>query len=354
MQDQKEKTILFTGGGTIGPVTPLLALYEELVKKHPEWTYQWVGTKSGPEKELIQKHNIDFFTLPEVKLDRFFSLRNFIAPFRMIFALIKANQFLKAHKPDIVITAGGYVSVPIVWMAWLKRIPAYVHQLDIRPGLANKLMAPFAKRISVTFTESLRHFPEKKTKKTGAPVRKEMFEPSTNTFTFDEKPLVFIFGGGTGAQAINDLTWSVINELTAQFNVLHLTGKGKNDISINTSSYVQKEFLSNEMAEAMNKADVVVTRGGLGTMLELAALKKSAIVIPIPNSHQEDNAWLLKETDSAIVLDQNRLSPQLFASEIASLVKNTEKQSELKKNIVQFYDQNAVQKMADIVESLVN
>ena len=348
----KKKTILFAGGGTIGPVTPLLAIYEELKKRHPEFLYQWVGTVSGPERKLVAEKDLPFYTLPEVKIDRFLSLRNLIMPFRMIGACIKANKVLKQSGADFVITAGGYVAVPLFWMARLRGVSTHVHQLDVRPGLANKLMSPFAKSISVTFESSLKDFPVKKTKFTGAPVRSEIFQPSTDNLNFSiDRPTVFIFGGGTGAASLNELVWAGLEDLASTANIIHLTGQNKGDSRIKHEGYIQKDFLTTEMSEAYAKADLVVTRGGLGSLLELAALKKPAIIIPIPGSHQEDNAALLSKTNSAVVLDQMRMRPQIFAAEVIRVLKNKDLLNKLSENISQFYLSDSASKIVNQLEA---
>ncbi len=347
--NEDKKTILFAGGGTIGPVTPLLAVYEELKSSYSKWSYLWVGTKNGPERKLIAQKQISFYTLPMVKLDRFFSLRNIVSPFLLIYACIKAWKLLNELKPNAIITAGGFIAVPLVWMAWLKKIPSHIHQLDIRPGLANKLMSPFAKTISVTFPASEQDYKKGKTTVTGGPVRQEIFTPITTAFTFDNNlPVLFIFGGGTGAQALNEFVWGGLEELTKFANIIHITGKDKGN-TIQADNYRQKEFLTDEMAEAYDKADLVVTRGGLGTFLELSALKKPAVIIPIPNSHQEDNAEILWNEKAAHILDQTSLSPQLFAAQLKKIISDKEKLAEYGKKIHSFYQKEASSKIANII-----
>lgn len=349
--ERNKTTVLFAGGGTIGPVTPLLAIYDEMKKTSPEFSYQWVGTTTGPERELVAEKHLTFHTLPSVKIDRFISGRNLIMPFRMIFACIQAWKLLKLVKPSLIVTAGGFVAVPLVWMAKVKGIPAHIHQLDVRPGLANKLMMPFAKTISVTFSGSLQDFPKGKTTVTGAPVREQVLQSTTDTFSFaNDKPIIFVFGGGTGAQALNEFVWGSLEELTNFCNIIHLTGRDKS-ADLHADGYIQKEFLTNEMAEAYKKADLVVTRGGLGTFLELAALKKPAVVIPIPNSHQEDNAAVLWEAKAALVLDQTTLSPQLFAAQIRKLLESKEKQNNYAKAISHFYQKDAAKKIVEILQT---
>ena len=152
------KKIMLSGGGTGGSVTPLLSLAEELIKEDKDIDLSFVGAKNGPEKELIagfKGKEIRFLTLPSGKLRRYFSAANFFDIFKIIGAFFKSLAVLRQERPAIVISAGSFVSVPLVWAAACRRIPILIHQQDIRPGLANKLMAPFARVITVTFEKSL-------------------------------------------------------------------------------------------------------------------------------------------------------------------------------------------------------
>lgn len=348
------RRILFVGGGTAGPVTPLLAVMRELQRRDPDASFHWVGTYKGPERALIAREHIAFTPILSAKIDRFFSLRNFIAPLLFIASCWQARRILKDERPNVIVAAGAFVSVPVVWMGKLMKIPAIIHQLDVRPGLANKLSAPAAKAITVTFPSSLKDFSETKTTCTGAPVRPEILIPKTNVLPLrTDKPVVLIFGGGTGAQAINEFTASSIDELTQHAQIIHITGKGKGSGKIDKPDYHPFDFLAEEMGEALHKADIVVTRAGLGTFLELAALKKPAIVIPIPNSHQEDNAAMLWEAQAAVVLDQTQLSPQEYANKIVSLLNDRQKQAQLSANITKFYQPDSAVKIVDKIGEIL-
>lgn len=351
---QGHKRILFAGGGTAGSVTPLLAVFDELKENHTDLEFHWVGTKDGPERKLVGQRSIAFSQIPVAKIDRFFSLRNIIMPFIFMWACFKAIKILKTHQPDLIVAAGGFVAVPIVWMARFKKIPSIIHQLDVRPGLANKLMAPFAKTITVTFEKSLKDFSKKKTVWTGAPVRKDILQSRTHKLLLSaDKPVILIFGGGTGALAINEMVWSALDELTDHAQIIHITGKGKAQVSLTHDDYYQYEFLADEMGEAYQQADLVVTRAGLGTMLELAALKKPAVIIPIPSSHQEDNASLLNSANAAVILDQTKLSPHIFASKIVSILKDEKRREELSANISRFYRPDAIDKMVEKIRQIL-
>jgi len=321
--------LMLTGGGTLGPVTPLLAVAEALRIFDPHVALVWVGTPRGPESEVVRAANIFFYALATPKLSRHAPAKWVLIPFALVWSLYRAYRLLKREKPDVVVSAGGYVSVPIIWMAALLRIPSWIHQQDLRAGLANKLMAPFADRISVAWETSLKDFDASKTLYLGNPVRASILSGSAERgrerFGFSDSRLtVIVMGGGTGAAWINDMVGRIGRELEAQANVFHMTGVGKRS----TLSH-SVELVNEGMADIYAMADVVVCRAGMGTISELAALKKAAIVIPIPNSHQEENAKILEDNGAAVILHQTQTTPQVLLTNILTLLHDDAKREQV-------------------------
>jgi UDP-N-acetylglucosamine--N-acetylmuramyl-(pentapeptide) pyrophosphoryl-undecaprenol N-acetylglucosamine transferase len=148
--------ILLTGGGTGGSVTPLLALTDKLGKTNFE--YLWIGTRKGIEKEMIRKEKINFKAISSTKLRRYFSPLNLLIPFQLVIGFIQSVFIIIKFRPQWIISAGGFVSVPVVWAGWLLGRKILIHQQDAKAGLANKLMAPFARVATVTFEKSLRDY----------------------------------------------------------------------------------------------------------------------------------------------------------------------------------------------------
>lgn len=300
--------IMFSGGGTAGSVTPLLALAERFT----DHELFFVGTRQGVERQLVT--HLTYLTLPAGKWRRYFSLHNFIDLFAIIIAFYKAWYLLLKYRPAVVVSAGGFVSVPLVWAAWWCNIPTVVHHQDIRMSLATRLMKPFASVLT-------------KATDIGNPVRS--LTVTTHQLQLDQSvPTVLIMGGGTGAKAINDL---VTEELCESFNVIHIIGKDKMDHPITHSRYQGYPLLIEEFPEALHKADVVVCRAGFGTISELASLGKASIIIPIPQSHQEDNAQWVERHHAAIVLNQSDLTAQkLIATLQQALVQRVQLESNMK------------------------
>lgn len=338
--------ILMTGGGTLGPVTPLLAVAAEWRKREPDVKISWVGTPSGPEKVLIEGAKIDFYALQAPKFDRTRLWTLPIVPVLMLWSAVRAFGLLKHLQPDLVMSAGAYVSVPVAWMARLRGVPVWIHQLDVVPGLANKLMAKVATRISVTWPESQAAFPARKTEVVGAMARKfvkvgeQQMARERYAFSAD-KPTVLVMGGGTGAAKLNEMMSIIAPELLQIANVLHLTGKGKmlGALTALGGNYVAVEFLHEGMADAYAVADVVVARAGMGTIAELAALGKPTVLIPIPDSHQEANAKALVDRQAADSVDY--LTPQTLMQAIKRLLDDAVRRTELSHHIRGIFALNA-------------
>ena len=294
-----KKPILMTGGGTLGPVTPLIAVAKAWQREDPDVVVEWIGTPEGPEREVVESYGYHFQSLFVPKLARHAWWTWPLIPLQLAVSCQKAYVMLKDMQPSIVFTAGGFTSVPIVWAAKLLKIPTWVHQLDVQPGLANKLMAPMATRVSVTWEESAEAFGAEKTLVVGGMVRPDIREGSRERFLRSykldpERKTVLVFGGGTGATQINRTLDVIIEQLTGSLNVIHLTGKSKmgEEEESTLPHYVKLEFLNEDMKDALAAADVVVARAGMGTMLELIALHTPSVLIPLPGSQQEANARL--------------------------------------------------------------
>jgi UDP-N-acetylglucosamine--N-acetylmuramyl-(pentapeptide) pyrophosphoryl-undecaprenol N-acetylglucosamine transferase len=206
--------VLMTGGGTMGPVTPLLAIAEEWRAQDPTIHVSWIGTPQGPERDVVQRRGYTFTSARVPKLDRTRPWKLPLVPFAFLAALYGAWKYLRTERPDWILSAGGFVSVPYVMMGRVMGIRSWVHQLDIQPLLANKLMAPFTSKISVTWPESAAAFATEKTVVVGAVVRQEIWHGrgalAKERFGLREgMPTVLILGGGTGALAINEAAAAV-------------------------------------------------------------------------------------------------------------------------------------------------
>ena len=168
------KKIILTGGGTAGHVTPNLALIPSLQERGYEIRY--IGSYQGMEKKLIEDAGIPYSGISSGKLRRYFDLKNFSDPFRVIKGYEEACRLLKEFKPDVIFSKGGFVAVPVVMAARHRHIPTIIHESDMTPGLANKLCIPSAKKVCCNFPETLQYLPAEKAVLTGSPIRAELLK----------------------------------------------------------------------------------------------------------------------------------------------------------------------------------
>lgn len=342
MTDKKKKKIVLTGGGTAGHVTPNIALLPFLKEAGYEVVY--IGSVNGIERELIQDCGIRYVGVPTGKLRRYFDLKNFTDPFRVVGGFLKARSFLKKYRPDVVFSKGGFVSVPVVRAAAALKIPCVIHESDMTPGLANKLCFKAASKVCCNFPETVEKLPRGKAVLTGTPIRGDLFtgsreeglrlcgfadpaaEAAENTgaqiagagnapaenatavnsaaqgagagITPEEnasmesaqkpgagkasKPVLMIMGGSQGALSVNEAVRRHLDELLPDFNIVHLCGAGKYDASKEgISGYKQFEYVKEDLKHLFAAADVIVSRAGANAIFEILALQKPNLLIPL-------------------------------------------------------------------------
>lgn len=279
------KRIIFTGGGSSGHVTPNIALFPKL--KELGYEIHYVGTEDGIERELIEKEGITYHPIRAGKLRRYIDLKNISDSFRVLQGFIDANRVIRRVKPDIVFSKGGFVSSPVIWAAYLNRIPSLIHESDYTPGLANKLSMPFTDKICYTFPETIKYLPNNKGIITGIPVRENILSGEAargrRICDFSEaKPTILIIGGSLGSQAINKNIRAILKDLLKDYQVAHICGKGGIDESLTgVKGYKQFEYVNEELPDLFELADLVISRAGATTLFELLALKKPNLLIPL-------------------------------------------------------------------------
>lgn len=328
--------LLLVGGGTLGPAAPLLAIVE-VAKSNGIEVVGFVGTGNGPERILVASFGVPFFSVWAGKWRRYWDIRNILAPLVTLFGVVQAHRIISKLKPDIVVSGGSFVGVPVIIAARLLGVKTIAHQQDVLPSLANKIVARLVDRITVTFPETAAAFPKEKTAVTGNPVRPSMLrgdrERAIHHFDLEpELPTLFVFGGGSGAQALNDLVERALPKLTEFCQVLHATGVGKFSRRLllqKNPRYHPIEIFAETMPDAYAVADLVLARAGIGTITELSMLGKPAIIVPIPYSHQEQNAARLAGAHAAEVCVQSELTPDRLAEMVRDLMMNKQRRDAL-------------------------
>ena len=346
--------IMFSGGGTMGSVSPLVAIIEELLSKNKVQpnAIVWVGTYSGPERKLMAKYDIQYEAIPAGKLRRYFSWQNFVDPFKIIAGFFLSYNLMTKYRPDIVISAGGFVSVPLAFAAKLYGSKIMIHQLDLDPGLANKIMARVADVVTVSWQDLVSKFKKNNAVWVGTPIRRKILQPITSILDprleiHEDRPLILVMGGGTGALEINRLVSKLLPELLDQYQVVHLTGPDKMigvELPDKEAKYYQAfDYIDEELGYLMNMANVIISRAGIGSLTEIFAINKPAIIIPMPKSHQEINAKYFETKGAIKIVEQGDNAAAELLKTIEDIINQSDINSALLEESNTFVNKNATQ-----------
>ncbi len=319
--------MLFTGGGTAGHVTVNMALIPIFQKEG--YTIDYIGSHDGIERELIgQMNDVTYHSISTGKLRRYMSIENFKDPFKVMKGVMQAWRIIGKTKPSIIFSKGGFVSVPVVLAAKLRRIPTIIHESDYTPGLANKLSIPFVNQVLTTFPETLEYVPEKKSTYVGAVVREELFTGSEEVgyqltgFT-KRKPVLLIMGGSSGSEKLNTIIRNCLDDILQHFQVIHICGTGHLDPAIKQEGYVQYEYVQDELKDMFAITDYVVSRAGSNAIFEFLALQIPMLLIPLSRAasrgDQIVNAKSFAKQRFAQVIEEESLEEESFVSELEQL-----------------------------------
>ena len=352
------KHIVLTGGGTAGHVTPNIALIPKLQEKGFQISY--IGSYNGIEKSLIQELGIPYYGISSGKLRRYFDIKNFSDPFRVLKGYSQAKKLMKQLKPDVVFSKGGFVTVPVVLAAKKRKIPAIIHESDMTPGLANKLCLSSATKICCNFPETVSTLPADKAVLTGTPIRQELLhgdkEAARNFCGFSsDKPVLLVIGGSLGAASVNENVRKILPELLKEFQVIHLCGKGKTDSSLeHTAGYVQYEYIKEELPDLFALADIVISRAGANAICELNALAKPNLLIPLSaNASRGDqilNARSFERQGYSMVLEEEEITESVLMDSIHKLYENRNSYIEAMKSSKQL---DSINQIVSIIESCI-
>ena len=349
------KRIVLTGGGTAGHVTPNIALLPRL--KELGYDIHYIGSYEGMEKKLIEDCGIPYYGISSGKLRRYFDVKNFSDPFKVLKGYGQARKLLKKLKPDVVFSKGGFVSVPVIFAAKRCHIPAIIHESDITPGLANKLAIPNAYKVCCNFPETLKYLPADKAILTGSPIRSELLSGNRqNALNYchltEEKPVILVVGGSSGSQFINEVVRGILPELLKNYQVIHLCGKGNLAKSLHgTPGYAQFEYANQELSDMFALSDIVISRAGANSICELLALHKPNILIPLSaNASRGDqilNAHSFEQQGFSMVIEEENLSNVVLLDAVQKLYENRDQYITAMKESKQM---NSVETVVQIIE----
>lgn len=363
------KSILFAGGGTGGHIAPLLAVMEAVKKQDPSIKCLYVGTSSDLKSVLLKNSELDFesFSISAGKLHRFLTVRQLKETWGFFKGMIQAEGLIRKLKPNAVFCKGSMVSVPIAFAASRHGIPIYSHESDVIPGLANRLISKKAQTIFTSYPVSeYKKLPAEKLRYTGQPVRELFRNIPKRALRLDNRtvdatqPVISVIGGSQGARRINQLVSDSWSELLEKTQVIHICGSLEYSALLEKAQALPKHlqeklfllnFVNEELPQIFMISTGIISRAG-GTIAELAAVKKTVILLPLSTAaqnHQVANARVLAEKDAAIVLDETTTTSSELAKAVMTLLDEPKTRKDLEQAIAQFDRPEAARDMANSI-----
>jgi UDP-N-acetylglucosamine--N-acetylmuramyl-(pentapeptide) pyrophosphoryl-undecaprenol N-acetylglucosamine transferase len=360
------KKIVITGGH----LTPALAVIDEL-RAQGGWEILFIGRThaseldqaTSVESQIIPKMGINFVPIITGRIYREISLTAIFSFLKIPLGFGQSLFNLLKFRPDVILSFGGYLSVPIVFAGWLLGIPIVCHEQTTVKGLATRFNLLFARIIAVSWPEILNAFPKGKAVLTGNPIRKEL--------GFTEKlPLIFVTGGNQGSHIINRTVADILSRILLKANVFHQCGhlttygdlkklelvKNQLPTSLKPRYQVHSYISGESMGTLLNQADLVISRGGINTITELMALGKPAILIPHPRIYQDEqlrNAQMMAKTGLARIILQRDLSPEKLYGQILEMLNDLPKYEQPARKAQKLVKLNAAKKITGILREVV-
>jgi len=327
------KSVIFSGGGSGGHTIPAMTLIKALRKISPDLKIYYIGGKGSFEEELVTPLVDKYYPISTGKLRRYFSVENFKDVFRVLLGIIQSTFILLrfSSKNSLLFSTGGFVSVPAVIGAFITRKRIVVHEQTARAGLANRIASKFADEILLSFEDKAGFFPKGKKRVVGYPVRDECFTEEVEKIVFNgkdfthwDKPIIFVTGGGNGAELINQMIFDLRKSLEDRYTIIHQVGK--NFIHKygphKSENYLPMAFVGKEMIDLFKMAEIVISRAGAGTVSELLALKKKSIFIPLKiaqNNEQLYNAKEAEESLGSVIITEDEFDQETLLQAIGEL-----------------------------------
>ena len=330
--------LIIAGGGTGGHVYPGISLAREWLSRDSSNEVAFVGTAHGIEAKILPREGFELFTISVGRLKGQRALTKVMTLAGLIVSMIQSLKILIGYKPELVIGVGGYASGPLVLAAWMHGIKTCIQEQNSIPGITNKILGKFVKRIFISFPETADYFSEKKVSLTGNPIRKEIAEMDFDR-TETGKNTLLIFGGSQGAHRINTAMIEALpflDQLKDRLDVIHQTGESDLEeahlaYSENVFGAEVEAFIYN-MPEYYRKADLLICRAGATSIAEILCSGLPAIFVPFPfaaDNHQEINALSLVKRDAAEMIIEKELTGQVLGNRIKELITDEDKRREM-------------------------
>lgn len=382
--------LLITGGH----FSPALAIIEKLRQDNEILV---VGRKTAFEGDstlsyeyiVCKQLNIHFQEIRTGRLSRKFTRHSIPSVFKMPLGLADAARIIHKFKPDVILTFGGYIGLPVAFAAFSSKIPIIIHEQTLGAGLSNKIIGKFATKICISFESSRKYFTQSKIVLTGNPIRSEVFEvkkgldeigdlayrPASLSRQRGEPagagslPIIYITGGSTGAHAINDIVLQTIKKLLENYIIIHQTGESnlthdyekltelRNNLPQNLKKrYVLRKYIMpGEIGWVLSVANLIIARAGINTVCEILALEKVCLLIPLPHGQKEEqlaNAKLIQKVGTGEYILQNDLNPNSLLSKIDLIMTHIQDYQVHRKDALKLIFPDATFRLINVIQSL--
>lgn len=322
----------------------------------------YIGSRSGGDRKMVEEAGLRFQGVFCGKLRRYFSWENFLDFFKIPIGTLQALTIILRFRPDVIFSKGGFVSVPAVIAGWILRKRIILHESDVVPGLANRLMANLASEICVSFKESVKYFKNKKVYITGNPVRSDILDGNKKkglklAELNDKLPIILVMGGSQGAQQLNKLVWKNLKKLLPICQIIHICGRGKAGValkSLQLQGYKQFGFVKEDLKHLYAACDLVVMRSGANSLAEIALLQKPSVLVPLPLSasrgDQIHNARIFVKKGVSIMVDSDQITADDFGDILVETLQNDQKLANMQEAFKDWELGDSLEKITNIIK----
>lgn len=357
-----------------GHLSPALSIIEKLPSS---WQVIFIGRKYNFEEDktisleykLIKKLGVDFEDISTGRFQRKFTKHTILSFFKIPQGLLSSFKILNRHKPDVLLGFGGYLQLPLVIAAYLKRIPIVIHEQTLEAGMSNQISAKFAKKICISWESSARFFPKGKVVFTGLPVRSSsIVKKRTRNYIRKDLPTIFVTGGSAGSHFINTLIGESLPQLLRKYYIIHQTGDSRTFQDFEKldeirkylpdnlkKRYTIKKFIDpSSFSSLISQCELVIARAGVNTVSEILLAEKPSILVPIPFSQKQEqfkNSQFLQELGLAEIIEQKKATTNLLVQKIDLISKNKTKYTTENRFKTRFED--AAGKLVDVLKKCV-
>jgi UDP-N-acetylglucosamine--N-acetylmuramyl-(pentapeptide) pyrophosphoryl-undecaprenol N-acetylglucosamine transferase len=351
---------IITGGGTGGHIYPGLSIANEINKSFENPKIKFIGARGKMEMNIVPKYGYKIHGLLISGLQRSFSLKNILLPFKLIISLIQSTIIILSFKPNFVVGTGGFASFPIVFISSIFRIPTLIQEQNSFPGISNRLLSKYTNYISVAYDKMEKYFPSKKIYITGNPIR-ESIRSNKNLVNHrkklnikDNMTVITVLGGSLGSDKINKTIKENIEFLISK-NIFIIWQCGTiyyNDYKSYNSDKIFVTGFFDDIDSIYSSSDIIIARSGALTLSELAIVSRPSILIPSPNvaeDHQLKNAKSIEEKDACICIEEKDLD-LIFKNKINLLLNDENLRDDLSYNMSKIAMPNASEDIVELIK----